>query len=66
KQNYFKRISIGKCDGGHELFVRFKFRKHHNRRFSAVRIIYEMDDEIRSLYQSKAEYLKEEPAMTVV
>lgn len=63
KQNYFKRICIGKCEGGHELFVRFKFKKHHNRRFSATRIIYEMDDEIKSFYESKSEQTEAELSM---
>lgn len=53
KQNYFKRLSVVKCNGGHELFVRFKFKKHRNRRFSGIRIIYETDDEIMSFYESK-------------
>lgn len=53
RQNYTKYICVGKCENGDELFVRFKFNRLPDGRFSVSRIIYEMDDECRAYYLSK-------------
>ena len=53
RQNYTKYICVGKCENGDELFVRFKFNRLPDGRFSVSRIIYEMDDENRAYFLSK-------------
>ena len=50
KQNTTKFVAIGKCAHGDELFVRFKFTKWNEGRFTVSRILYEMDDENRNYY----------------
>lgn len=52
-QNANKYICIGKCDDGNELFVRFKFTKLHNDRFSVSVNLYEMNEENKNYYLSK-------------
>lgn len=53
RQNADKYISIGKCENGDELFVRFKFKKLPDGKFSAARIVYELDEEKMAYYLSK-------------
>lgn len=52
-QSSSKYISIGKCENGDELFVRFKFTKWADGFFTATRIIYEMDEHNRNYYNVK-------------
>lgn len=53
KQNSSKFIALGKCENGDDLFVRFRFTRWDDGRFSVARILYEMDDANRSFYLEK-------------
>lgn len=62
RQNSDKFICIGKCENGDELFVRFKFTKWPDGKFSVVRILYEMDEDNRVYYLSKKQQAEEAEA----
>lgn len=53
RQNTDKFISIGRCNNGDELFVRFRFIKRSAACFSVSRIIYKMDDANKEYYMRK-------------
>ena len=53
RQGTDKYISIGKCDDGDELFVRFKFMKQIDGKFSVSRMVYEMNEYNRNYYIEK-------------
>ncbi len=62
RQNSDKFICVGRCENGDELLVRFKFTKCPDGRFSAVRILYEMDEDSRSYYMRKKQQAEEAEA----
>lgn len=62
RQNSDKFICIGKCENGDELFVRFKFTKWSDGKFSVSRILYEMDEGNKSYYLSKKQQTEESKA----
>lgn len=62
RQNSDKFICIGKCENGDELFVRFKFTKRSDGRFSVARILYEMDEDNKGYYLSKKQQAEEAEA----
>jgi len=62
RQNVDKFISIGKCENGDELFVRFKFTKWPDRMFSVSRILYEMDEANKHYYLCKKQREEAEAA----
>ena len=62
KQNAEKFVCIGKCENGEELFVRFKFTKWTDGKYSVSRILYEMDAEKKSYYLAKKQYAAEAAA----
>ncbi len=53
RQNSDKYICIGICESGDEMFVRFKFTKWPDGKFTVSRILYEMDEDNRGYYLSK-------------
>lgn len=53
RQNFDKYICIGKCEKCGELFVRFKFTKWPDGKFSVSRILYKMDEKNKEYYLSK-------------
>lgn len=59
RQNSDKFICIGKCGNGDELFVRFKFTKWPDGKFSVARILYEMDKDRKDYYLSKKHQAEE-------
>ena len=59
KQNSNKYVAIGQCENGDELFVRFKFTKWNEGRFTVSRILYDMDEENRSYYTLKKQQAEE-------
>ena len=59
RQNSNKFICIGKCENGDELFVRFKFTKWSDGKFSVSRILYEKDEDNRNYYLSKKQQAEE-------
>ena len=59
RQNSDKFICIGKCENGDELFVRFKFTKWPDGKFSVARILYEMDEDNKGYYLSKKQQAEE-------
>ena len=62
RQNSDKFIGIGKCDNGDELFVRLKFTKWPDGKYSVSRILYEMDDDNRTYYLNKKQQAEEAKA----
>lgn len=56
RQNSDKYICLGKCGNGEEYFIRFKFTKNADGTFCVARIIYEMDKENATYYNSKREH----------
>lgn len=62
RQNSDKFICIGKCENGDELFVRFKFTKWPDGKFSVARILYEMDEDNKGYYLSKKQQAEEAEA----
>ena len=62
RQNSDKCICIGKCENGDELFVRFKFTKWPDGKFSVARILYEMDEDNKGYYLSKKQQAEEAEA----
>ena len=62
RQNPNKIICIGKCENGDELFIRFKFTKGSDGKFSVSRIIYEIDEDNKGYYLNKKQKAKEEKA----
>lgn len=62
RQNSDKFICIGKCENGDELFVRFKFTKWPDGKFSVARILYEMDEDNKGYYMSKKQQAEEAEA----
>lgn len=56
RQNSDKYICLGKCENGEEYFIRFKFAKNADGTFRVARIIYEMDEENTTYYNSKREH----------
>ena len=48
-----KSIGIGCCENGHEFLVRLRFAKEANNKYSVIRLIYELDDVNRELYERK-------------
>lgn len=61
-QNSEKYICVGKCENGDELFVRFRFTKWLDGKYSVSRILYEMDEEKKSYYLSKKQQEEEAKA----
>ena len=61
-QNSEKYVCVGKCENGDELFVRFKFTKWANGKFSVSRIWYEMDEEKKNYYMTKKQQEEESKA----
>ncbi len=59
RQNSDKFICIGKCENGEELFIRFKFTKWPDGKFSVARILYEMDEDNKCYYLSKKQQAEE-------
>ncbi len=59
RQNSDKYICIGRCENGDELFVRFKFNKWPDGKFSVVRILYEIDEDNKGYYMSKKQQAEE-------
>lgn len=59
RQNGSKYIGIGKCENGDELFVRFKFWKRIDGKFSVNRMIYEMNEFNKNYYLNKKKQLQE-------
>ncbi len=53
RQNTDKYICIGECESGDEYFIRFVLRRYSDGRFSAKRIVHEMDEKQRAYYHSK-------------
>ena len=62
RQNSDKFICNGKCENGDELFVRFKFTKWPDGKFSVARILYEMDEDNKGYYLSKKQQAEEAEA----
>lgn len=62
RQNSDKFICIGKCENGDELFVRFKFTKWPDGKFTVARILYEMDEDNKGYYLSKKQRAEEAEA----
>lgn len=57
RQHSNKYICIGKCEKGDELFVRFKFKKQSDEKFSVSRILYAMDENNKNYYMSKKHHI---------
>ena len=53
RQNIDKFMSIARCPVGHEIFVRFKFRRWPDGLLTVNRILRELDDQTRSYYARK-------------
>ena len=53
-QSALKKIALAKCSNGREYFVRLNFLKCKNGRYSAKRMIYELDDYHKAYFQSVA------------
>lgn len=53
KQNADKYMCIAKCDKGDETFVRFRIRKAADSKFRISRILYELNEELKTFYQMK-------------
>ena len=53
QKNGSKFIGIGGCQNGHEFLVRMKFTRDSNKKYSVIRLIYEMDESNRELYERK-------------
>ena len=51
RQNYDKYIGIGRCEDGHELLVRLKFKKQEDGGWRVSRVLWEMDQRNTQLYQ---------------
>ena len=51
-QNPTKKVTLATCEDGHELFVRIKFNPLRDKTYRATRLIYEMTDEYRELYET--------------
>lgn len=62
RQNSDKFVCIGKCENGDELFVRFKFTKWPDGKYSVSRILYEMDEDNKGYYLSKKQQAEEAEA----
>lgn len=62
RQNSNKFICIGKCENGDELFVRFKFTKRPDGKFSVSRILYEVDEDNKGYYLRKKQQAEEAEA----
>ena len=48
-----KSIGIGCCESGHEFLVRLRFDRERDNRYSVIRLIYELDETNRELYERK-------------
>ena len=48
-----KSIGIGCCENGHEFLIRLRFTKEANNKYSAIRLVYEMDETNQELYERK-------------
>lgn len=62
RQNSDKFVCIGKCENGDELFVRFKFTKWPDGKYSVARILYEMNEDNKAYYLSKKRQAEEAEA----
>ncbi len=58
RQNPDKFISVASCKNKHEYFMRFKFTKISDSEFSAYRLVYEMDEEKRRIFNNTKNRLK--------
>ena len=48
-----KSIGIGCCENGHEFLIRLRLTKEANNKYSAIRLVYEMDETNQELYERK-------------
>lgn len=55
RQNAEKYISIGRCEKGDEMLVRFKFKRTGRKKYRVFRIIHNMNEENKEYYQKKQE-----------
>ena len=62
RQNSDKFVCVGQCENGDELFVRFKFTKWPDGKYSVARILYEMDEDNKTYYLSKKQQAEEAEA----
>lgn len=62
RQNSEKFVCVGQCENGDELFVRFKFTKWPDGKYSVARILYEMDEDNKTYYLSKKQQAEEAEA----
>ncbi len=62
RQNSDKFVCIGQCENGDELFVRFKFTKWPDGKYSVARILYEMDEDNKAYYLNKKQQAEEAEA----
>lgn len=53
RQDTNKYICIGTCEDGDEIFIRFVLRRYSDGRFSAKRIVHEINEKRRNYYHSK-------------
>lgn len=51
RQTSYQLISIGRCVSGHAFFVRLRFKKIHDGLYEVYRVVYDLDDELESIYE---------------
>jgi DNA polymerase III epsilon subunit-like protein len=51
RQTSYQLVTIGRCQSGHEFFVRLRFKKIHDGLYEVYRVVYDLDAELEEIYE---------------